>query len=274
MGNLKNKLFVVGIPIFTYLVFVFIYGGNDPKQTSLRAKKPIYFAKQGIAKYLPENSLLAIETAKIYGFNGIEVDVRKTNDGEYVLFNDENCNRLFGLDTNINQISSSDFLINTFIVNNSKTNHRGLLLKDMLDHHGSRFIIFLDMQITSFEDADSIAKIIIEKELTNSVIISFPDLFTAAYLENKYPELISCASDFYGNDVLLYNVFPYDFKPDFMACNANNLDRDYSTWLLKNKLRSSAFIKDVTADNIEKILLLEMENLIIDYDTTITQVNI
>lgn len=55
---------------------------------------PVQFAcHRGANRYAPENSLPAIHTAANLGANYIEIDIRTTNDGQFMLLHDGNLNR-------------------------------------------------------------------------------------------------------------------------------------------------------------------------------------
>ncbi len=53
----------------------------------------IYFAHRGFSGYYPENTILSINKAQQYGFKGVEVDVRYTLDGDWVLMHDSTVDR-------------------------------------------------------------------------------------------------------------------------------------------------------------------------------------
>lgn len=59
---------------------------------SLSSKKdnpPLMVAHRGLSSLAPENSLPAIEMAVEYGFDGYEIDIQTTKDGEWILLHDE-----------------------------------------------------------------------------------------------------------------------------------------------------------------------------------------
>ena len=54
----------------------------------------INYAHRGASEYAPENTLSAFYLGLLQGANGIETDVRKTKDGELVLFHDKTLDRV------------------------------------------------------------------------------------------------------------------------------------------------------------------------------------
>lgn len=58
-----------------------------------RAFKPLIIGHRGSSAKYPENTLLAYRQAVADGADGIEVDIRKTNDNRYVCIHDGDLNR-------------------------------------------------------------------------------------------------------------------------------------------------------------------------------------
>jgi len=57
---------------------------------------PIILAHRGYSKMFPENSLFAFEKAFEYSADGLELDIRKSQDNEIVVVHDENLKRVSG----------------------------------------------------------------------------------------------------------------------------------------------------------------------------------
>jgi len=58
--------------------------------------KPLILGHRGYRKKFPENTMLAFAKAYKYGADGIECDVQKTKDGEYIIFHDDELSRITG----------------------------------------------------------------------------------------------------------------------------------------------------------------------------------
>jgi len=58
--------------------------------------KPLILGHRGYRKKFPENTMLAFAKAYKYGADGIECDVQKTKDGEYIIFHDDELFRITG----------------------------------------------------------------------------------------------------------------------------------------------------------------------------------
>lgn len=58
--------------------------------------KPLILGHRGYRGKFPENTMLAFAKAYEYGADGIECDVQKSKDGEYVIFHDDELSRITG----------------------------------------------------------------------------------------------------------------------------------------------------------------------------------
>lgn len=58
--------------------------------------KPLILGHRGYRKKFPENTMLAFLKAYKFGADGIECDVQKTKDGEYIIFHDDELSRITG----------------------------------------------------------------------------------------------------------------------------------------------------------------------------------
>lgn len=67
----------------------------------------INYAHRGASSYAPENTMSAFMLGAKLGANGIETDVRKTNDDVLVLFHDDNMLRVTGINKKISDFSYS-----------------------------------------------------------------------------------------------------------------------------------------------------------------------
>ena len=73
-------------------------------------------AHRGFSSQAPENSIPAFEKALESGFYGIECDIWKTLDGEFMVSHDGDLNRMFGYDFQIATLTTEQikkyFMIN------------------------------------------------------------------------------------------------------------------------------------------------------------------
>lgn len=110
-----------------------------PRERRYRYLKPVtLFAHRGLARYATENTGAAIELAARSGANGIEVDVRFTEDGVPILYHDKNLARLAGKDLTVKDLPW-DRIRNLQVL----PANRILRLEDFLVAFGGRFERFI-----------------------------------------------------------------------------------------------------------------------------------
>ncbi len=67
--------------------------------------KPLILGHRGYRAKFPENTMLAFKQAYQHGAQGIECDIQKTGDGEYIVFHDDELSRITGYEGMVKDIS-------------------------------------------------------------------------------------------------------------------------------------------------------------------------
>ena len=96
----NNWLIIPKLCKYTFILFsVILIYDNVHKELSYEPPKPInteITAHRGFSMVYPENTMAALKGAKEEDAKWIEVDVQKTSDGQYVIFHDDDLNRITG----------------------------------------------------------------------------------------------------------------------------------------------------------------------------------
>jgi hypothetical protein len=255
-----------------YFGFMLIGGGFGKKPLDIKEmnddNSPFLFAHRGISAYYPENTRESIEAAKMQGFKGLEIDIRKSSDNEFILFHDEDCSRLLGISGKICDLSTAQIKEHHLIFNNTQSASTVITLKEMLDEYKDDFIFYFDMKLKGFDDADDLVGIIQSYGIARSSIIASTSGFIVFHIENKYPEINTALEGFNSGKEWIYCLFPKKFKPDFLSSFAGKVDEKHISWLKKRDLLSSKIVYDVDRGNYDKVVQLGLKNLIMDYDST------
>ncbi|SCB14088.1 glycerophosphodiester phosphodiesterase family protein [Rhizobium miluonense] len=106
---------------------------------------------RGIWRAAPENSLLSIERAISAGYDVVEIDVRRSNDGELFLLHDDTLERMAGRDQEpealtLQQLSSLSLRDRDGGEANPMTEEKLPSLKDVFDLTRGRIFIHLDVK--------------------------------------------------------------------------------------------------------------------------------
>ncbi len=87
----------------------------------------VVYAHRGASQYMPENTFSSFYLGCWMGANGIETDVRKTRDGELVLFHDESLERVTGEAGRISDYTYAELL--NMRVRNLRSGTEDLIVK-------------------------------------------------------------------------------------------------------------------------------------------------
>lgn len=260
--------------IIAYFSFMFIGGGFGKKPVNMKLinddYSPFLFAHRGLSEYYPENTREAVEAAKLQGFTGLEIDIRKSSDNEFILFHDEDCRRLLGINSKICDLSISQIKGRHILFNGIESGSYVLTLKELLDNYKDDFIIYFDMKLKDLDDIDELVTIIQSYDISGSSIIASTSGFIVFYIEYKYPEFNTSLEGFNSGKEWIYCLFPKNFKPDFLSSFAGKVDDKHISWLKKKDLISSRIVYDVDSANYQQVIKMGLKNLIIDYDSTMT----
>ncbi|CDZ54329.1 glycerophosphodiester phosphodiesterase family protein [Neorhizobium galegae] len=108
-------------------------------------------AHRGVWQDAPENSLLSIQRAIDAGFDVVEIDVRRTADGEFVLLHDDTLERVAGLDNEPEQLTLKE-LTSIALRNrdggpgNPRTDQKLPSLRQVLELTRDKILIHLDIK--------------------------------------------------------------------------------------------------------------------------------
>ncbi|QTG17352.1 glycerophosphodiester phosphodiesterase family protein (plasmid) [Agrobacterium tumefaciens] len=108
-------------------------------------------AHRGVWQDAPENSLLSIKRAIDAGYDVVEIDVRRTADGEFVLLHDDTLERMAGISSEPEQLTLKE-LTSIALRNrdggsdNAMTNQKLPSLRDVFELTRDKILIHLDIK--------------------------------------------------------------------------------------------------------------------------------
>ena len=118
----------------------------------------------------PENSLAAIRDAIEIGADIIELDVRKTKDGVYVLLHDENIDRITTAKGDVSNYTYDELKAIPLLQNGQPTNERIPTFESALRAAKDRIMVDIDFKLDSTEDAINVCKLIREAGMQKQVL--------------------------------------------------------------------------------------------------------
>jgi len=129
----------------------------------------INYAHRGASEYAPENTLLSFYTGIYMGANGIETDVRRTADGELVLFHDGTLERVTGESGSIADYTWEQ--LQAFRVKKKGLTDKIVRFEDFLRHFGWRDLTFA-IELKDAGVAADTAALIRKYGVENKVVIT------------------------------------------------------------------------------------------------------
>jgi glycerophosphoryl diester phosphodiesterase len=225
----------------------------------------LLFAHRGVTDGCPENSRESIEQARRLGFKGLEIDIRKTSDNEFILFHDGNANRLLGQDTLISSMPLSQVRGYHLLMNKDTSKSKVITLKEMLDDYKEDFIFYFDMKLGNFNDIDDLVHLIWTYDISRSVIVASPSFLVILYIEYNYPAINTALEGFDAGTQWSWYVIPKKLKPDFLSGFASKIDEEQINWLKKNELLSTRIVYGVDSTNYQEMTDYGVKKMIIDY---------
>lgn len=276
--SLRVILFIV-LAVMVPLVLLYFYLGSNGKgeKQHLSAEKRNadsvwYFSHRGHFLYHPENSQEGITAAVKDGFNAIELDITESGDGDLVVFHDDNCERLLGINEEVGELSTAELKKYPILVNDGEVSSSHVLtLEEVFQSKGNRMVFYLDMKISSFCVANKLSKLIEKYKAENSVIVASSDIVFVFYIEENHPEIITAHEGFDAGKEWTWMLMPEELKPDYLSGYLRETDEDHLQWLKDNDLLDRRIVYGVDTTNLEKALASGYKNIILDYDSVMDE---
>ena len=266
---LKFILISVIILALAYFAFAYIEGGFGRKQPVVLPLKDqesqLLFAHRGVVGKFPENSREAIEEARKLKFPGLEIDIRKSADQQFILFHDGDAKRLLGRDTLINALTLNEIRQYFLLKDGDTTQSKVFTLKEMLDQYNDDFIYYFDMKLGNLNDVDELVQLIWSYDISKHVILASPSFFIVLYVEYHYPAIQTAMEGFNSGNEWVWNLIPKKLKPDFLSGTSKKVDEKHIEWLQSHDLLNSRIVYGIDSTNYQTMQKLGIKKMIIDY---------
>jgi glycerophosphoryl diester phosphodiesterase len=252
-----------------YLLLVLAGGGLRPRfddTFAWKGESVLLFAHRGVWSRVPENSEASLAEARRSGFLAVEVDVRKTKDGELVLFHDRSAGTMLGLDAKFSELTLAQVKGRKLLFAGKETVYSVPTVREVFRKFGNSLRFYLDMKNTGFGDADRIVALIHEFGLYDRTILASVDPLFVAYVEQKYPNVNTALERFDVFQDWLYRLTPKRWKPDYLSGSARKVTPGHVEWLGKERLLSRRIVYEAEGTHYDRILNFGITKAIVDYD--------
>lgn len=222
---------------------------------------------RGTRYQFDENTLDAFKIAINKGINYIELDIRTSKDGKLVVIHDETINRT------TNGFGKVKDLIYTEIseANTLRNKSKIPLLEEVLDTFRDKIYFMIELKENGI--SEQILKMISQKRLINSCVISSRDLGELLRIKKKYPYIQICYNitkaknpdleTFFGLSSLELNRI----KPDLISLSSERISSKFINKCHENQILALAwnFIDYENPKSIMKKLIdMDIDGILFD----------
>lgn len=264
------------IIVTVFLVVIIIAGGGFGDRTDyslINQSDPIIFAHRGTVNSNVENSKEAFFKSDSLGFNAIETDISCTKDGKLIIFHDDLCKRLLGIDSRINELNWNDIKTINLIYDGKQTKNTILSLDMFLSQTKPVKSIYLDVKKATKSIADSLIYILEKHEEHKNIIIADGNLLFLTYVKTKKPTLRVALEGFNKGKEWIYYLIPTNYKPDYYSSFLSEVDVDHMSFLKDHNLINNRITYGVDVNNIQKVFDLGIKNIILDYHHSLGEID-
>ena len=264
------------IRLFLILVILILAGlillgggfGTD-RTTQLNKGEVTIFAHKGESEHHVANSFPAIERSKKLGFKAIEIDINSTSDGKLILFHDDTCNRLLGIDEKIRNVNWDSIKNKKLWFDWRPTSYSIVSLEQFLNKLDDSTLIYLDIKAPTKVMADSLVDILVKFKTHKNILIANSNLLFLTYMKWNLPSIKTVLEGFDRGKEWVYYLIPKNFKPNFYACYLKYTDQEHMQFFQQNDLLKNYIIYGVDSSNISRVYELGIQNIILDYTDTL-----
>lgn len=252
-----------------YLLLALAGGGWSPRLDDTFARESdsvLLFAHRGVRSSAPENSEASLAEARRSGFRAVEIDVRRTLDGELALFHDRSARTMLGLDMEFGELTLAQVKGRKLRFAGKESASGVPTLREVFRKFGNAFRFYLDMKNTGFGDADKIVALIDEFGLYDRTILASVDPLFVAYVEQRYPKVNTALERFDAFQVWLYRLIPRRWRPDFLSGFARKVTPGHVEWLKEEQLLSRRIVYEAGGTNYDRMLDFGITMVIVDFN--------
>ena len=263
----KTILYILTSVILLISIMIVTGGFGDRKDYALiNQGEAIIFAHRGYANSNVENSKEAFLKSDSLGFNAIETDISCTKDGKLIIFHDESCKRLLGIDIDINDLNWNDIKFMHLIYKEKLTKNKVLSLDEFLNQTNPKKILYLDIKKPTKLIADSLLSVLEKYQDHKNIIIADANIMFLSYIKIKNSDIRVALEGFNKGKEWIYYILPKKIKPDYYSSFISQVDKKHMIFLKEHNLINNKITYGVDRKNINTVFNLGVKNIILDYD--------
>lgn len=266
---MKRKRWIgfASVLLISWLVLAFGVGGGFGKKahTSHLDKLPIaYFAHRAGDAVLPENCAEGVARSIAQGYAGVEIDIHATRDGVFILFHDDSCQRMLGIEGTVAEHTFAELKDIPLRNHSVPTELRIARLDSVLARYGDSLLFYLDIKLTGRDQAERIAQLVERHAPKENILIASSSIPFLLSLEYGHPEINTVLEGFDNGEEWTWWLFPKKFRPDFVSSFAFETDNAQVAWLRKQSLLANKIVYGVDSAEHARMTGLGISRFIVD----------
>lgn len=272
MNRILLRLVFILLALFAAGVAgLYLYHPGSPPLLAEHSKKTIsdilLFAHRGVTLNHPENSLGSIGEASRLGFRAMEMDVRRSAEGTFVLFHDKTAHRMLGIKAPLKSFSLAQLNEMPLLMGDSITEWKVPALSQVFALSDSSRFYYLDLKLYSFSDIDELAQLVKKHKLTHRAIIASADIFQVLYCRLRHPGIITALEGFDAGKEWSFSMLPLLLRPSYLSGFYHRTNQKHIQWLKSQQLMHRRIVYGVDNSNFNQVLSNGFQMIICDYDS-------
>lgn len=135
-------------------------------------------------------------------------------------------------------------------------------------------LLYLDIKNANKTMATGIIKLIEKYKLENTVLVASINFPFLSYIQFTNPDIRVILEGYNAGKEIVHHFIPKNFKPDYYSSSILRIDKKHVDFLEDNDLIKRRIVFAVNKSNINKIFDLGIQHIILDYDSTMQDVEV
>jgi glycerophosphoryl diester phosphodiesterase len=267
---MKRKRWIgfASVLLISWLVLAFGVGGGFGKKAQthhiwISCPSPTSPTVQGMP-CCPRTAPKVSRAASLQGYAGVEIDIHATRDGVFILFHDDSCQRMLGIEGTVAEHTFAELKDIPLRNHSVPTELRIARLDSVLARYGDSLLFYLDIKLTGRDQAERIAQLVERHAPKENILIASSSIPFLLSLEYGHPEINTVLEGFDKGEEWTWWLFPKKFRPDFVSSFAFETDNAQVAWLRKQSLLANKIVYGVDSAQHARMTGLGISRFIVD----------
>jgi glycerophosphoryl diester phosphodiesterase len=257
---------IVMVTAFLALCLVLVGGGSADREPpeAFTTERRLHFAHRAGDRVFPENCLAGVLRADSLGYDGVEIDVRRSADGVLVAFHDDSCMRLLGRPEPMEHLTLQQLREQPLRLHDNPTAEMVPTISELLQAAPSGLLFYFDVKPGDLVVGDSLAALIARHGALHRCAVASSSIRFLAFTSYRYPGMTTVLEGFDRGEEWTWWCLPRNFRPHLMSSFAAEVDEDHARWLHAHGLQRRRLVYGTTAEDLLRLERLGISRFIVD----------